>query len=136
MPQPPYLSDEIEIPEAHYAAIGRVVDAWAELEFEIDQFIWHLTQTPQALAACVTAQIISIYLRMQALVSLVNLYMRDEELIKELNKFSGDVGQLAEKRNRIIHDRRFVQVETKKVVRFQITAKTTLDFRTERGKNN
>jgi hypothetical protein len=101
---------------------------WADLEFEIDQFIWHLLQTPQALAACVTSQIISIYPRMQALRSLAGLYIIDEKLIKELNSFSGEVSKLAEKRNRIIHDKRFVQIETNNVMRFQITAKKTLDF--------
>jgi len=95
MSQPPHLSDDIALPEAHYAAMGRVVDAWADLEFEIDQFIWHLLQTPQALVACVTSQIISIYAIMQALISLAGLYIIDEKLIKELNSFSGEVSKLA-----------------------------------------
>jgi hypothetical protein len=128
MSQPPHLSDDIALPEAHYAAMGCVVDAWADLEFEIDQFIWHLLQTPQALAACVTSQITSIYPRMQALISLAGLYIIDKNLIKELNSFSGEVSTLAEKRNRLIHDKRFIQLETKKVMRFQITVKKTLDF--------
>jgi hypothetical protein len=128
MSQPPHLSDDMALPEVHYAAMGRVVDAWADLEFEIDQFIWHLLQTPQALAACVTSQIISIYPRMQALISLAGLYIIDKNLIKELNSFSGEVSILAEKRNRLIHDKRFVQIETNSVMRFQITAKKTLDF--------
>jgi hypothetical protein len=126
MSQPPHLSDDMAL--AHYAAMGRVVDAWADLEFEIDQFIWRLLRTPQALAACVTSQIISIYPRMQALISLAGLYIIDEKLIKELNSFSGEVSKLAEKRNRIIHDKLFIQIETTKFMRFQITAKKTLYF--------
>ena len=65
---------------------------------------------------------------MQALISLAGLYIIDKNLIKELNSFSGEVSILAEKRNRLIHDKRFVQIETNSVMRFQITAKKTLDF--------
>lgn len=117
-----------DLPNEHLEALGRVVDAWADLEFEIDHFIWDLLQTPQALAACVTSQLISIYPKMQALISLVDIYVFDARLTKDLNAFSGEIAQYAERRNRIIHDRRFLRAETGKVERMQITAKRKLDF--------
>ena len=61
-------SDEyIPIPDERYIALGKVADAWADLEFDIDQFIWKLMRTEQALGACVTAQMISSHPRFRAL---------------------------------------------------------------------
>jgi hypothetical protein len=57
----------IPIPDPHYIAIGKVADAWADLEFDIDQLLWRLMRTEQALGACVTAQMISTHPRFRAL---------------------------------------------------------------------
>ena len=48
--------ENIPIPDEHYCALGKVADAWADLEFDIDQLLWKLMRTEQALGACVTAQ--------------------------------------------------------------------------------
>jgi hypothetical protein len=118
----------IPIPDAHYAAMGKVADAWADLEFEIDSLIWELLQTPQALGACVTAQMVSVHPRMSALVSLVTLWELNDERTTELKRFHGKLGILADKRNRLIHDKRMIMWKTKGVVRFEISARNKLKF--------
>jgi len=124
---PPH-DQHIPIPDEHYAAMGKVADAWADLEFEIDSLIWQFLHTPQALGACVTAQMVSIHPRMNALLALASLWEVSPDLITELKRFYGNLGPLADKRNRLIHDKRMIQWKTKSVVRLEISAKSKLRF--------
>lgn len=124
----PPPDEYIRIPDPHYAAMGKVADAWADLEFEIDQVIWQFLQTHQSLGACVTAQMVSIHPRMNALRSLARLWEVSEEAIAELGRFYGKAGALADKRNRSIHDKRLIQWNTKEVVRLEVSAKNKLKF--------
>ena len=125
---PPPDGMHIPIPDDHYAAVGRVSDAWADMEFEIDRLIWHLLQTNQALAACLTSQMISIHPRLQALRALVSLWELSEPILTELARLDGEMSALAEKRNRSIHDKRLIRWKTKQVVRFQVSARRKLEF--------
>jgi hypothetical protein len=118
----------INIPDDHYAALGKVADAWADLEFQIDQLIWHLLGASQALGACVTAQIISIHPRLSALRSLVDLWEISPPIVARLNTFIGEAEAMSTKRNRTIHDKRLIQWKTKEVVRFEVTARKELKF--------
>jgi hypothetical protein len=125
---PPGEPENIPIPDEHYAALGKVADAWADLEFDIDQFIWKLLRTEQALGACITAQMISSHPRFRALYALVRLYAVSDETTKEIGTLSGEVAGLQTRRNRIIHDKRMMWAATKEVVRFQVTAEAKLQF--------
>ena len=98
----------IPIPDDHYAALGKVADAWADLEFELDQLIWQLLRTPQALGACVTSQLIGLGPRIRALRSLVHLWEVSDPIANKLARFEGDTAPLVEKRNRAIHDKRLI----------------------------
>jgi hypothetical protein len=129
--EPPPDDQFIPIPEAHYAAMGKVADAWADLEFEIDRLIWYLLGTNQAFGACVTAQMISIHPRLQALRALTELWEISKPIIDELGTFDGKAVGLAETRNRLIHDKRLIQWKTKEVVRFQVSARRKLKFGVE-----
>lgn len=129
--EPPPDDQFIPIPDAHYAAMGKVADAWADLEFEVDRLIWHLLGTNQAFGACVTSQMISIHPRLQALRALAELWEISEPVMDELGTFDGKAVGLAETRNRIIHDKRLIQWRTKEVVRFQVSAKRKLKFGAE-----
>src|SRR5208282_6527285 len=91
----PSPDEFIPIPDEHYIALGKVADAWADFEFEIDQMIWELMRTPQTFGACVTAQMISGRPRFRALKALVRLYEVSDPLIKRLNTISSDAGSLA-----------------------------------------
>jgi len=116
------------IPAAHYAALGRVSDTWADLEFAIDHAIWALLNIPQALGACVTSQMVSIHPRNKALMSLLNLFDIDDHLTKDLSSVLGRAAGLSEIRNRLIHDKRLVRARAGEVVRFEVNAKNNLIF--------
>src|SRR5260370_35378382 len=87
--EPPPDDQYIPIPDAHYAAMGKVADAWADLEFEVDRLIWHLLGTNQALGACVTSQMISIHPRLQALRALAELCEISKPVMERLGTFVG-----------------------------------------------
>jgi len=59
---------------SHLAYVGLAVNSWADLEFEIDFTIWDLMDCPQALSACLTAQLVSPIPKLKVLLSLVRLY--------------------------------------------------------------
>jgi len=120
--------DASQISDAHYAAIGKVSDAWADLEFEIDRLIWRLMQTPQQFGACVTAQLTSIHPRMNALRALVGLWNLSASSQKKLSTWHGEVAAMADTRNRLIHDKRYISYHSDDIIRFQITAKTKMKF--------
>ena len=120
--------ENIPIPDEHYCALGKVADAWADLEFDIDQLLWKLMRTEQALGACVTAQMISSHPRFRALYALVRLYAVSDATTKEIGTFAGEITGLQTRRNRIIHDKRLMWAATKQVVRFQVTADNKLEF--------
>jgi len=124
----PRPNEHIPIPDEHYAAMGKVADAWADLEFEIDQLIWEFLQTDQALGACVTAQMISVHPRMNALMPLAKLWEVSTAHLDDFGRFYGKIGPLADRRNRLIHDKRFIDRDTKQVVRFEVSAKSKLKF--------
>jgi hypothetical protein len=117
-----------ELSDVQFAAIGKVADAWATLEFIINKAIWELMNVEQKTGACVTAQIISIQPRLNALISLVTLNGGKQSLINDLNKFAEKAGNLSRQRNRIVHDPWFVQGNTTKTHQFVSTADKKLDF--------
>jgi hypothetical protein len=125
---PPPDGQNIPIPDHHYTAIGKVADAWSDLEFEIDRLIWHLLETNQALGACVTSQMVSVHPRLTALGSLVRLWEVGKPLLDELATLDGTARGLSDRRNRMIHDKRMIWWKTKEVVRFQVSAKKELTF--------
>ena len=119
--------DMPQIEAAHFEAIGRVVDACAGLDLSIDFTIWELLKVDQLDGACVTAQFISIHPRLKALIALARINGATTSA-DELASFYGEAGGLADRRNRLIHDKRLVNYHTKEVVRFGIATKKSLEF--------
>lgn len=122
------VSASATIPEAHAAAIGRIATAWAVLEFEVDLTIWKLSGTFQMLAACITAQLMSIHPRLRALQALVEAQNLPHKLSRDVATFAGETAALVEARNRAVHDPRMTVVATGAVERLQITAQKSLSF--------
>lgn len=122
--------------DSHFAAIGRLADIWALLEFEIDQAIWEFAEVEQMYGACITAQLIGINGRLRALASLVKIRTGNEDLAKKVNIFAADVYSLSVARNRAVHDPRMRNATTDEIDRREITADRTLvfEFRTEDAK--
>jgi hypothetical protein len=116
------------IPEKHAMGIALAIMVWSDLEFEIDYTIWDLMDAPQALSACLTAQLISPIPKLNALLSLLRLYEFGENLEDRLSQFSGNIGGLVERRNRIVHDKRIWDPQTGDVSRINVTARGRLKF--------
>lgn len=116
------------IPEDHCAAIGLVAITWADFELAVDRCIWVLLKVDQQIGACVTAQMNSMFNRMNAMTSLAQERGASDPLRKKLSVLAGKLGSLSEERNRVVHDARFWMVERKKIGRFQATAKANLKF--------
>ncbi|MGH8336577.1 MAG: hypothetical protein ACRETL_07135 [Gammaproteobacteria bacterium] len=128
MTEPTDRNASTTIPEAHAAAIGRIANAWAVLEFEIDLAIWDLSGTFQMLAACMTAQLMSIHPRLKALHALIEAQNLGTRLSKEVATFAGDISSLVEKRNRAVHDPRMTVAADGSVERLEVTAQKILSF--------
>src|SRR4051812_6645421 len=92
------------IPPEYYAAIGRIAAGWAYFEVLINHAIWELANVEQHYGACITAQILAPVARFKALVSLLKLRGASETSLKAINSLSGTANDLAEKRNRVVHD--------------------------------
>lgn len=116
------------IPESHLAAIGRIANNMAQLEFQIDLGIWTLIGANQQLTACLTAQFISPIPRLKAFTGLCEVLGGSPDSIAKLNTFSGSLSGLIEWRNRLLHDPRMIKKRTRTVARLQITAKPKVHF--------
>jgi hypothetical protein len=129
------MADEVKVPSIydripvdHYAAIGRAVATWADFEFTVDRAIWRLVNKEQAVVACLTSQYHSVFARMDALISLVDLFRISETICKGLRKFQASLGSLNTQRNRIVHDPRFQRGRDQAIGRFEVTTKAALSF--------
>jgi hypothetical protein len=114
--------------DAYALAVGRIAIGWANLEFVINQAIWELANVEAAAGACMTAQIISIGPRMNALTSLVDFRNGGADILKSLNKLAGDIDGLARQRNRFIHDYVALKENTGEFQRVEVTARRKVVF--------
>jgi len=97
-------SVDIDFAKGYAECIAQVANAWAALEYSINECIWALADTTPALGACLTAQIVSLNGRLNALLALMKHREVDPGLISRVNKFAEKSRGPAELRNRIIHD--------------------------------
>lgn len=119
------LMDLDQSPEVvkHYAAIGRVAEAWAYLEFCLDGLCGEVAGLDMYTASCLTSHIQG-QRKLDALMSLILRHgdtktHKDLELIAK-KRFSG----LAEQRNRVVHDPWLIL--SSNALRFEITARRKL----------
>jgi hypothetical protein len=124
------VSGPYVLPEEHAAMIGRIADAWAQLEFQIDRGTWTLLRTDQQRAACVTAQLTAVHQKMRAFIALVEVLGGNNGTISGLKKLNGEIlsGGLQEQRNRAVHDPRMLHKPSDDVHRLEVTAKPKVHF--------
>lgn len=108
----------------HFSAIGVVASEWAEFEAFVDFCSIQLGNLDALPAVCLTAQIAGIARKLDAYIAIAHLRIDDKSIIKELNKFHSDATQLAERRNRIVHDPWHVGINFAE--RFEVTARRKL----------
>ncbi len=107
-----------------YERIGRVSNAWSQLERFIDIEIWYFSEIRDEVGACITAHLQSAERRLQCLVAIFRLRKVDDKLIKEFHKLVESISDMARQRNRIIHDP-WINTQGKDH-RWEITANRTL----------
>jgi hypothetical protein len=111
-----------------YALIGRVASDWAYLEHRLDEIIWGLTGSPWPLMGCITAQIMGHYPRFNAIIALLTYHHMNQKLIDFTRKQSGAVAELAEERNRVVHDAWYMETDRGEPHRYKSMSKKELEF--------
>lgn len=122
------MSERVTVPDEYYTAIGRIASGWAHFELVVNHALWELANVHQHAGACITAQIISPTPRFKALVALLSFRGANEAAIKKINSLSGTANDLAEKRNRIVHDSSAVHKASGQFSQLRITADRKLKF--------
>ncbi len=114
--------------DPHFAAIGRVAETWAQLEFHIDTAIWEFAQVEQMFGACITSQLIGVNNRFRALSSLVQARNGSNESVKAIRKFGASLNALQQQRHRAVKDPRHIHSDTGELTRLEFTADHKLVF--------
>jgi hypothetical protein len=115
--------------QSYYALIGLIASDWAVLEAVIDLTLWDLVGGEEKNVACLTAQYIGLFSRINALMALVRLQGGSKKLLEDIEKFQKDVRGINEQRNRAVHDPIKVG-ENGQLERIVITAQKALKFET------
>lgn len=100
-----------------YTLIGRVASDWSHLEYQLDGIIGLLANTEAQITACLTAQYMGSYARLNAIVALLTLRGAAEPHLKKQvskwNVLAAEINRLAERRHRIVHDPWMMDMETR-----------------------
>ena len=118
------------LPDDHkvYAALGRAISEWANLEHVLDMVIADLSRLDYPTSACISAQILGATYRIDAITALVirnpNLnpsrtYNKDHPVIKTIASFRGSVEGPQAERNRLVHDPWFLAVAIEEPAQFK-----------------
>lgn len=119
-----------ELPDdaPHYAAVGRIAAAWASLESTLDAEIRQLLDAKPKECACVTAQMMGAAPRLKAIRALCEIKGASSTLLNKLNDYLNRTYTVAEKRNRVVHDPYYVDVNSGQVSQFEVTAQKKLAY--------
>ena len=101
------------LPAEHpaYALIGRVAAEWAQLEHALDIIIWEMAGTPFYVGSCITGQMVGHWPRFRAIIALGTIRKLSKPLLKVVNKTGETASELAQLRNRIVHDAWYTEEE-------------------------
>jgi len=78
-------------PENHsvYNLIGRIAVEWSYLEHTLDRIIWKLSKVPGSRGACLTAQMMGVWPRFNAIEALLtqnsDKFLKPEKIINSMN---------------------------------------------------
>jgi hypothetical protein len=96
------------LPPGHqvYALIGRVASEWSHFEHMLDLIIWSLANIEPEKGACITAQIMGPVPRLRTIITQLNQINTEESklLAEEFKQLMNNCHDVAEHRNRLIHD--------------------------------
>lgn len=93
-----------DLPDAHFAALGRMMSAWASLEQFIDTMCAVLLGGDMTGAHCLTAQIMGPGRKLDALLALMAHKGASEQTLARTRSLAGRVVGLGNRRNRMAYD--------------------------------
>lgn len=109
-------------------AIAMAISEWARFEYRLDQAIWELAEIEPEIGACITCQLPTVVSRFNALIALTKSLEWNELEIKKITKLQGKSQEIADKRNRVVHDPWFIAYKSGEHYRLQKTAKGKLEY--------
>lgn len=107
--------------------VGWITAIFSHLDFAVDQAIWEFANIEQATGACITLQIVSIGMKMNALISLVHFRGGTKQILKDYEQLSQKIQDLSRQRNRYVHDRVGININ-EELIRANMTASKRLNF--------
>jgi len=121
------MADSTEHPyspkfDPYFTAIGRVANAYSQLEFKMNDAIWELANVARMAGVCMTAQMIGPAPRNRCLLALLEFRNASKALITEFNKIGKKIEGVAARRNRYVHDPFVLNEDTGEIVRMESTA--------------
>jgi len=122
-------ANDFEWVPGYAECVGHAANSWAHVEYYINSSIWRLAGVSPAPGACMTAQIVSLFGRLSALLALLKLRRADQKLIDMVNKFAESSRGPNELRNRIVHDIWLIDnMNAAHMGQLKITAAKKLEF--------
>lgn len=95
----------------YFALIGRVASEWTHFERVLDEIIRDIGDLPEDIALCITGQIMGAAPRYKAIEALGKHIGLSASTIKKVRQLKNNTFEVAEKRNRIVHDPWFQVLE-------------------------
>jgi len=106
----------------YFTAVGKVANAYSQLEFSVNDAIWDLANVSRSAGVCMTAQMIGPAPRSRCLLALLKFRGASQTLLDEFNVISKKMEKVAAKRNRYVHDPVVMESDTGKLARMEATA--------------
>ena len=129
----PPMVDSTEQPysskfDPYFIAIGRVANAYSQLEFKMNDAFWELANVARSAGVCMTAQMIGPAPRNRCLLALITFRNASPALITEFNKIGKKIESVAARRNRYVHDPFVLNPDTGEILRMEATADKSIRY--------
>src|SRR5262249_1315763 len=117
-----------DVDPRYYEMVGHIASDWSTLEYVVNHVIWKAARVDEQLGACITAQIISLPNRLEALALLLRARGASEKLQARLEKLITRSRKPTDLRKRAVHDPLGVNSSDGRTQQLQITARGKLVF--------
>lgn len=114
--------------DPYFLEIGRVANAYSQLEFKMNDAIWELANVARSAGVCMTAQMIGPGPRIRCLLALLKFRNASDALIREFNKIGEKIEGVARRRNRYVHDPFVFNPDTGEIHRMESTADKSIRY--------
>jgi hypothetical protein len=109
-----------------HSLIGQVTAEWSHMEHVLDTTIWYMANIDGPIGACVTGQMTGHYPRFLTIKALAAYSGMSKDILAEIERLRNKTSELAEDRNRIVHDAWYVYGD--QTVQFRSMDKRNMNF--------